>query len=205
VAKRNQLEIHLTGGLGNQLFQYAAGLHMANLMGSKLLLNLNRVARHDIQVSCDITSFSLDSTCSNVKSISSPRIDLLRTGVLRRAFQKPLLNKLVMAEVENSHFNAGISAGRPTKHLFGYFGDFKYYDSLRDQQKLFRLVNPSPWFSEFLQQNSRGFNALHIRLGDYTSDMNHYGVLSPNYYRRILDHLITIIKVFHFLFLLRLN
>lgn len=187
MAKR--VELHLNGGLGNQLFQYSAGLYLANLWDSKLELNLTRIAHHHTEIPFAVTSFNLDSDRTIVRKIYLSNLDLLRTKFIRARAKKLNSSQDFQSEFEMIYHQSDGGIRNFNNHLFGYYGDFKFFDSLEPFQKVCNLVNPSRWYSNFLLANRQGFNAIHMRLGDYLSDINHYGVLSPEYYRKILESL----------------
>lgn len=191
MGKKGTVEVHLTGGLGNQLFQYSAGKFLSELIGSKLLLNLNRVARHHSDSNFDISSFSITDDHTRFKIVRSRKMDLLRTRIIRdfgSSVQFKCTEFLNIENFEDYIVNDPISNN---VHLFGYFGDFSFFDSIGSAKNSLILSKPSMWYLESLSERQNGFNAIHMRLGDYTENVDHYGILSPSYYERILESLDT--------------
>ena len=187
--RAKRVELHLNGGLGNQLFQYSAGLYLANLWDAKLELNLTRIAYQHTDIPFALTSFNLDNHRAEEKKVYWSNLDLLRTKFIKARVEKINPSQDFQSEFEMIHYRSGKGVRNFNNHLFGYFGDFEFFDSLEPCQKNVNLVHPSQWYSKFLSDNRQGFNAMHVRLGDYLSDVNHYGILSPEYYRRILESL----------------
>ena len=192
--------MHCVGGLGNQLFQYAAGLDMANSCVSSLVLNLEQIATHHNSDSWDVTSFNIKSDNVSIQGKRNLSLSRLHSAANRRlpteGFAARVLN------VHHEKFKQGAVPSQPSntsqnrfrlsarKHMYGYFADFSFFDNLYANQKDLHLVNPSEWF---VTQNKLGltndFNAIHIRLGDYLLNKDQQGVLNPDYYQFALLNL----------------
>ena len=193
MAKRvERVTVYLFGGLGNQLFQYAAGLAVAEETGTELFLKpFGQTSAVGREGEVGIRAFKTLGTL-----VSSKVPDWLQEKLLRR-----FVTITDRFQLQGFFHRRGIfladcpelSQMRLGKHrhirLMGYFQDSKYADSLIRQEKgiQLELMNPSPWF-ESLQESARlsGAIILHIRRGDYLNHANTMGVLDFEYFYNAL-------------------
>lgn len=186
----------LQGGLGNQLFQYAAGRALSLQTGRKLWL-VTALFRHDPQRDyalqpLNIKAGTLNGTgaCWLAQAAAShgllPR--LLTTLRFRRRFR--YLNDLERG------FQASIFTGDGPAVLFGYWQSEKYFQSYANQihdDCAFRSP-PRPeaqgWLNEIEQSTAV---AVHVRRGDYVTNPHTaavHGVCDPDYYQAAADALL---------------
>lgn len=191
----DRVTVWLRGGLGNQLFQYSAGLSASRLLNAKLFLRcdllplsedqLGLVARWPEQLSTFAhegvltrkTTQPLGGTSLRSKLLTARGIILSRAGLVARHIGLP----------NEEDFWSISSLGRPAcsgnLSLNGYFLDAKIPLSIGPslRESLFNVVDPHPHLS-YLQQDLRGSRALHIRLGDHM-------LLDPTLHKRIVSQL----------------
>lgn len=194
MARRTErVTVYLFGGLGNQLFQYFAGLAIAEATGARLYLKpfglTSAVGREG---EAGITVFRTEGTLVSSKIPGRLQEKLLRRFVTmvdrfglsgfsrkRGVFLTDAPELLEMKSGYHRHIR-----------LMGYFQDFKFLDSLERCGKKIELPlkNPSPWFEKLL-----GLTRLkkpiivHIRRGDYLSHADTIGVLALSYFRNALE------------------
>jgi hypothetical protein len=182
-----KLDVFLRGGLGNQLFQYAAGLYMARKHKVKLVFrkdllpaeidSIGGISRWPIQ----ITDFEMEGWVSGPrnqpkdkthifsKSMQVQRFIgdhsgdlLLRFGVLAgeksREFDFQKMNRL---RIINSYCGSATPA-------------LSLGDTLRNQIR--NVINPSDAFQSMLQKAKTSSPIIvHLRLGDYVGLKGLYG------------------------------
>ncbi len=185
----------LAGGLGNQLFQYTAGLAYEARTGNPVAFDTSVIERSSHSQGRITESFNLNGQFFNLnKEYSRLRMILLKTvsqtsKFIPHAAKKLRLNRLVhtskVTGLDDELYD--VPAG---SFVRGYFQSHVYLDALRataDWQDL-EIKHPSEWF---LKQSARireiEPNAIHLRRGDYVKLGQIYGLLSPAYYERVLS------------------
>jgi hypothetical protein len=183
------------GGLGNQIFQYYAGMYLAEKnktissfyleKGSKgafqhgsSLLELNFGAQLNLTTKIDGTN--LNHKVSRFLSINHP--NLYRST--SRFWDSYVSNE--------TGFDPRLDSLKGNLTLEGYFQSYKYFESLKSKRIVhgrFLPVNPSSAASE-LQRMIVAENpiVMHLRRGDYVTNSN-TGLLARDYYLHALEAL----------------
>jgi glycosyltransferase involved in cell wall biosynthesis len=191
-----------TGGLGNQLFQLAAGLHLS---GEKNLSLDYSVHQNGIEGFKDLSEFILPSRLQITNSfklsfIQKKIINLCirmsaseSTNMLLRRIRLWLI--LILQEVlgwihpGNWTVNSGIGFDanyerRRNDYCIGYFQTYRYleYPEVRKTIRQLTLRNPSEAFTKnHAELVNLNFLVVHVRLGDYRSERN-FGIPSKKYF-----------------------
>jgi len=193
---RKLVKVVLTGGLGNQLFQYFAGLHVAHRNNAALRVDSTfsqrgRSGHNDWidvlelpgEISSDAPRYSIRFFTSYVHKLFREAMKrLIRTQVL----QVKLLREYTSPELG---YDPALDALQPTITITGYFQTWRYYQSLKDAGQAPELKIPkySDWYLEMLAvlESHGRVLGLHIRRGDYVGHPT-IGVLSNSYYERAI-------------------
>lgn len=189
--------VQLRGGLGNQLFQYAAGYALSRRLGTSLeldvaLLPVETVERGGVRRWPEqISGFRHDGKFIDSAKGSAVRRRILQStaGWERRLgdtrFRRLLGDNVYAREttedytfLESLSGNGRINAYCNSPSYFhAVSGDL--IDQVRD------LKNPGEWFlSELAAIESARPIALHIRWGDYLNLKHVFGTIPPSYYKR---------------------
>ena len=177
------------GGLGNQIFQYFAGMYVAKVNKSELVLDTSRIGIRGSNHGSTISDFNISE-----RIIFSRWRNLFYRSVfgrfhaffLRRVSAYSQISKDVLSYYQ-SHtlgYDQTIANLRPPVTLSGYFQTSQYYKFVNDSgnQKL-KLSNPSEWYRSMLQMiESKQSLVIHIRRGDYVLLKDTFGLLSREYY-----------------------
>jgi hypothetical protein len=191
--KTERVTVYLFGGLGNQLFQYFAGLAIAEATGAKLYLKpFGQTSAVGREGEPGITAFKTEGTL-----ISSSVPDQLQEKLLRRFVT--MIDRFGLREFSRKYgvflsdapeFPEMKLGNHRHIRLVGYFQDSKFLDSLERQGKRIDLPlkHPSLWF-ENLQTRTRSTKPIivHIRRGDYLNHAETIGVLDFQYFKNALD------------------
>lgn len=169
----------ITGGLGNQLFQYAAGLALAQRTNAELVLDLSFYgkARH--------RAFEL-----GLLGVTAPSLAETRRGLFARLLE-PRPPVFCEAGFQYDPRFAGLAAPAT---LRGYFQSARYFAGQEDSVRAAIRV-PEPADAETARimawLGGRDFASLHVRRGDYVSVSNatQYDTCGPDYYMRALGRL----------------
>lgn len=204
-----ETHIFLTGGLGNQLFQLAAGLSREN---SQLVLDCKlgspRVNNLGIP---DILDFQLPKHVRPDyrpnKNVFIPKLSgfLLRRGLqprdtaIQMRLDKVIRSVLgsflyfryqsrvrVIQASDNGFFE--MDSSPQSEFLIGYFQSYRwaYIPKVKRQLKSLSLINPSLELLSFIRRNQNTNSVLvHVRLGDYKEQEN-FGIPSIDYYESAL-------------------
>lgn len=186
--------VRLSGGLGNQMFQYATGRALADRLGAELLLDtrafgqalaLNPYTRRTYA----LAPFRLRAKPATAADLKAWPVWVVELG-LRLRFVRPLFRRW--------HFESGISydPSVPTLRepvcLIGYWQSERYFDDFADGIRAdFMLRQPLAGANAGLLELARSDHSVgvHVRRGDFVS-LNDaaqvHGLCSVDYYRRAI-------------------
>ena len=215
MTKRTDLIISLTGGLGNQLFQLAAGLAMAKDK-NLYLCSAFGAPRKSANGEIELLSFTIPKEINVLKEKQSSLLTrkiagyILRIGVSPNAFESyKYFSRIVrsIASLPISFFlrrkvsvvnsiGVGyypIAIKKKVTLIFGYFQTYRWASDSRVKQIMQKIslsdesIEISDYVKLSFQENPI---IVHIRLGDYLSEKS-FGIPSRNYYKesimRILE------------------
>ena len=188
-----QVTVRLFGGLGNQLFQYFAGLDLSLKTSSQLKVDARWIEASYSQDESDIRDFRfLKDTPIITKSDSGEidfRLERLKTKI---AGKSQAGTKFFGLNVPNNPGFIEINYLNPGVELRGYYQSYKYFDTV------YRTLGKQDWSLEiesrlFLnfknQLDAAPFIAVHVRGGDYLKKTNIYHKLDATYYANALTRL----------------
>lgn len=169
--EEKHLKVNLTGGLGNQLFQFAVGVNLALNLGNQIAFTYNKGSR----------KFNLSFLGVNTEEFYCPRIvsgNLELTPAI--SCKHDLLNLKFNSYYESGFNYRPIELSNKDNELFGYFQSPKYSSN--------NFKNICTYIKSSL--NGYGENisdevVVHIRLGDMATNpiaRNYHGVLNEEYY-----------------------
>ena len=188
IRKRKRLKVNLVGGLGNQMYGYAAGLYFANKNNYELVVDLSHVASHHTLDCFTADSFNLEG---NIRDWKWTRkfawktiLRIIDSARYRSEKFEKFCGKLNL-EIRESDIEKSIDFSiKPGSTLLGHFSTFKYYDEITkiNQTEIFTLKNEIPRvFEKLLKTKSIG---IHLRRGDYIQASESHGLLNTEYYVR---------------------
>lgn len=178
------LRIQLVGGLGNQLFQYAAARAAALRLGCTLEVEV--VMADPAAPGQTSRAFALQWLVPDDGIVGGVRpVRLIRR--LMRTFPRAVLPGTFVEA--GFPYDPRILAIRPGTTLIGYFQSWRYFADCADlvRSELLRSAPRSPWFDDTAAQlaDLGDWASVHVRRGDYTTARNgaFHGILSAEYYR----------------------
>jgi hypothetical protein len=203
--------VPLTGGLGNQLFQMAAGLSVEGNSPVGLDPNIGAPRLNKLGEP-EIASFLLPNNInflpqrktSNLLKKSSGY--LLRMGVSPRGFEQNVLLKRIFQYLWNGvviftlksfcYSVPGIGTGyfplnssRTKQLIYGYFQSYKWpLDSISRLREIRPRVLTRDLEAYFELARIETPLIVHVRLGDYRFETN-FGIPSPDYYDKAIRQL----------------
>jgi len=185
--------LRLMGGLGNQLFQYAAGRSLADRLGVELVLDGRYVVRKSQHTGLALDAFNIRA---RVMTAAERQLFSERKIRLARWFKKLIrpLGKVFW----QTQFNYDPALDiLPAGHLLSGFWQTERYVHNMHQLRL-DLVPKAP-LSAPAQKVSEVIDAvesvaLHVRRGDYLKDQQtiaRHGVCSQRYYQNAINYLLA--------------
>ena len=197
--------VHLVGGLGNQMFQYAAGRALAH--------------RNRTQLKLDVSAFEQDPLrsyrlhCLNVVASIATTDEVVRLTKRGRGLWKRILRRIerylptckrsVFAD-RSDRFDPDILRVRGSVYLAGYWQSEKYFKDIEPiiRQDFTIRDAPDPE-NQKLAHTIANTNSvsLHVRRGDYVSNpriLHKFGVCSLDYYRSAVARIAEEVDDLHF-------
>jgi hypothetical protein len=183
-----ELVVRLSGGLGNQLFKSLVGYQVAKANSMGLTLDttwysypktkFNLVANRDIEVNY---FENLAPLCRD--SVLPPRLHLMSGQILRRLPS--------MLRTRLGYLIDGDLCQTDEQFVRILDGSFEDYSLLPKDENLKRILKfpseMSSWLIGMMQRSQQENPiAIHVRLGDYRSFPEIYGLLTKSYYRESL-------------------
>lgn len=173
----------LQGGLGSQLFQYAAGRRLSLARGVPLLLD--RSAALDTGA----RPYALDPF-SIAEAFSAPdaRADFELRTVLQRMARRAQRRRLVTEP--SPRFDPRVLEAGGRVYLDGYWRSARYFAGAEDtiRKDLAWKVAPASWSAELVARvDAQAAVSVHVRRGDRVSDprlAGRLGACPVSYYRR---------------------
>lgn len=188
--------VRLMGGLGNQMFQYAAGRRLSHVLGADLKLDItafNKTASRKFELSALNITASMArraETCPFAKTRWLYSIPYLPRRFIR--------NRRYIKE-KHFHFDKEILFLPDNVYLDGYWQSEKYFADISDIiRSEFTAKTPLTGANRDLSAmiTSCDSVSIHIRRGDYMADPqthNFHGVCTLEYYysciKKISEHI----------------
>ena len=170
----------LMGGLGNQLFQFAAGLYM------------KKFSSKDVRFSLDGLLIPKNTSRYYMLGDLLKNSDMTVRGRFVLASFKLgsfIFPSIWISERELSDFPL-VRVTNSTKVISGYFQRHDYVDSVAAE--IFQSMSQSNTFSSIVHASANNDIAVHIRFGDYLNDLEtkkFHGLSAMSYYVNAVNHL----------------
>jgi hypothetical protein len=204
-----KLKIFLTGGLGNQLFQLAAGLHYANDRNIELDLetaNPRRNSKGEVELlSLHLPSDILLQEENEGRLVRKIFGFNLRSGYLPKKYERcsvfrlirRILSSITLMLLLGERFTITVSgdlgndpkiqASKFNQILVGYFQTFRVAQGILEIKELLFTHLHDEKFIEYRNRAREEVPLLvHVRLGDYQNE-DQFGILSSNYYESAIS------------------
>lgn len=180
------------GGLGNQLFIYAAGYAAASRQSIHLYIDDSWFSTQSVR------SYELDTFESTGTVVSDKKKLFFARRTRPARFARKIANRLnvpsftTVSEEKAFTVNSAIISAAPGVRLTGYLQSYKYFEDFADhiREQLVSIVDPTPWFFEtFGSLAALGpWIAVHVRRGDFLNQGTRqvHGVVARCYYSNAL-------------------
>lgn len=179
--------VELVGGLGNQLFIYAAGYELSRKLSCPLYIDTTWFASHSDRT-LGIDSFGIDAVFVSSRPLMHRAQIELHKNLPNRFSQ----NSKIFKE-SSAHFDKEVSYLLVGSTLRGYFQSWKYFPCYAQEIRvqIANVINPSDWYQKLrtdYESDSRWI-ALHVRRGDYLNSKirDLHGIVAVDYYARAIE------------------
>ena len=189
--------VQLKGGLGNQMFQYAAGKSLSIARGVPLKLDTRRLQGNSYR-QYQLGAFNIHEETATEEEIKNLMRSSLSTWLLmpiRPWIENRFFPPMFFAE-QNYTFDPMVLLLGGNVYIKGFFQSEKYFlDAVDIIVDNFKLKHISPKAHSF-HQEIIGCNSVsvHLRRGDYISkpgNLEKYGVCSIEYYTGCLQRILN--------------
>ena len=198
--------VHLSGGLGNQMFQYAFGRTLAKRLGVELKLELTD---HTLNIH---NGFELDRIF-NIHAKESSQADLKvvmglqRFRIVRKAMKilpliKPL--KSPVAYEPHFHFAPQMLTLPDNSYVYGYWQSEKYFSEIENEIRSdfsFKLPLSKPNANLAEMMSLTNSVSLHVRRNDFANNLAinaTHGLCSLEYYQAAIQYIAKRVECPHF-------
>jgi hypothetical protein len=203
--------VKLMGGLGNQMFQYAAARRVALRLGTCVKFDLSFLKKPkpgDTKRKFELDQFKIDGSVaseSEVKMVKfrgiSPPERVLNS--IRSCIGHPGDNPNIIRE-GHYHYDSSLEEACDNVYLDGYWQSERYFASIeKDIKEEFTLLNPMVGENLRLSEAIREGTSvsIHVRRGDYIRSektRRFHGVCSKGYYQRCVGEVSKRVASPHF-------
>lgn len=194
---------HLLGGIGNQMFQYAAGRSLSLTHGRQLLLDLDDFSSYSLHNGFELERvFALQAARADQSQISQLlkwRAHPLAKKILRRRWFSVFRGQRFVVE-PHFHYWDEFQNLDGSRYLYGYWQSERYFQvhekTIRKDLE-FRI--PLSGLNQQLAYELATINAvsLHVRRGDYVSEKKNADVMavcSIAYYEKAIAYIAARVK-----------
>ena len=183
--------VQLLGGLGNQMFQYAAGRSLAKSLGTHLKLDIFAYDPGlDRQFALDCFKMEYEiATKSEVRSLASS----LKTRIFRRLHKDFGVSFRDEFTERGFKFDPRYRKVRNNTYITGYWQSPLYFEDYQDTVRSdfdFKPLKPGKAQDLMKDINNTSSVALHFRRGDYVANKKHaefHGTCGIEYYQKAVN------------------
>lgn len=178
---------NIKGGLGNQLFCFAAGYALSRQRNEELVLDISRYENRKDRRGFALKKFPLDLRYSSYGALKKTMIKIYRR--LTHLFEKGLIPFLPVGNAFFFEKGYGFDtdflyAQKKAKYIDGYWHDINYFKQYKnDLQQLFMpLLTPD----KILISQEAESVAVHVRRGDYLQE-SRFAIQEQEYFIKAVD------------------
>lgn len=168
------------GRLGNQMFQYAALLGIANKLGF--------IAKVPIESSAVYKDAHYDSTTGTIIKSKLELLDCFNV-TLSNFTETANINTAHIYQERFFHFDENVFKIKDSTDLHGYYQSEKYFQHCSDLVKQeFTFKSDILAEAKKIVGNHKDTVAIHVRRGDYLGLPNHHPAATVDYYSQALEY-----------------
>lgn len=200
--------VKIIGGLGNQMFQYAAGRSLAQRLGKPLKLDISSFDSYRLR-SFELDHFNVRYQLASLDELAQygvnhhPLINAVN-AVSRRLLQRNIFGNPLFYKEHSFHYDREFLNISKDVYLSGYWQSERYFEgiaeTIRDDFTLRKLMSDRNT-SIAKEISVCDSVSLHVRRGDYANNpvtMNYHGLCSADYYHAAISYVARKVKSPHY-------
>lgn len=188
--------VNLKGGMGNQMFQYAAGYALAKKLGCELKIDERYLLERELKPSPGYTIRRYDLDVFGIPKKQATAAELKEFGLANGSWKYRALKTLMLSKFSSKYQyeqKFGASIKTPTGavgYLDGYWQSEDYFaDCKEDIKKLFCISgSENPEVNELADTLPNDAVCVNVRRGDFVGSSNH-DVVGLDYYMKAIEKL----------------
>ena len=183
--------VKITGGLGNQMFQYAYARALKQ-KGYEVKIDISAITNNSLH-----GGYQLDKYNINIKKSSIEENNFFnRHDIVSRVLKKLYLRKDKSTKEKNFFFSNNLLNLDDDTYVYGYFQSERYFMGIRKEiRKDFTITGDLSDYTRLVEkwiQDEDSTVSLHVRRGDYISNKRAtavHGICSMSYYQNAIKML----------------
>lgn len=191
--------VKFMGGLGNQMFQYAAGRRLALLHNAQLKLDIAHLNDPRCNTPRDYALKHLSINAEIATTVETNSLRRKGEGQVQRLFSLGLCSSARKRALSRDyrephfHFDPHFLVATDDCYLDGYWQSEKYFADIKDIiHSEFRVIYPLRGRNQELAELIRATESfsLHVRRGDYVSNpttSKYHGICGLKYYELAIE------------------
>jgi len=181
------ITVKLIGGLGNQMFQYAIGRHLAEKNRTALSLDISTLLKRD---EINYTPRNFELNVFNVKY--SKLINKPSSSYFNKAY-----NKLFTSTINEKGYNydSQVLSNKGNIYLNGFWQTEQYFKDIEEiirKDFTFKATPNAININHIKNINAANSVSIHFRRGDYitnSSAVDFHGICEPEYYQNAINEI----------------
>ena len=178
--------VKIIGGLGNQMFQYAAGRRLSHVNHTELKLDISGFPTYKPH-SYGLSHFNIKGDTATPREIAYFKKYQRREGRIWFLYNRLIANESIFIQERGFPLNARVMAPTKSAYLNGHWQSEKYFKDIDPIiREEFTVKNELGGRNKEVAEEIERTNSvsLHVRRGDYVTDeaQSHIGTCDPAYY-----------------------
>lgn len=195
--------VKLIGGLGNQMFQYAVGKHLANINNIELKLDITGFLEYKLH-NYSLNHLNIDENFATPEDIKYFKKYQRKPGRRWFLYNRLIANEYKYVQERQFHFNPQILKMGDDIYLDGYWQTEKYFKDIKSIiKKDFSVKNNLDGKNLEISKKIRETESvsIHIRRTDYVTNQEtneHHGTCTIHYYEKAAHLIADKVRNLHF-------
>jgi hypothetical protein len=185
--------IMISGGLGNQMFQYALCLAIRQ-KGHQVKIDISKYNYYQIHNNYELKDiFGIEGEVASPEEIK--KSGYTRDNRITRLLRKSIFRKKSTYNERNIGFDSEVFEVN-NRYIYGYWQSEKYFIDIKSivcETYVFPELNSKKLEMYSKQMKESNSVSIHIRRGDYLNHPLYKGICEKDYYQRAIKYIIKVL------------